>query len=73
VATLLRDIMGGQLLAAVRSDPNGNIYPIAIDIVEAETKDRWSWFLETLVANLGPNGSSGWTFISNMQKVSLFA
>jgi hypothetical protein len=64
---------GGQLLAAVGRDPNDNIYPIAIAVVEAETNDSWSWFLETLVADLGPNGSSGWTFISDKQKVCLFA
>jgi hypothetical protein len=49
----------GQLLAAVGRDPNNNIYPIAIAVVEAETKDSWSWFLETLVGDLGLNGSTG--------------
>jgi len=59
-------------LAATGRDPNDNIYPIAMAVVEAETKDSWSWFLETLVADLGPNGSIGWTFISDRQKVCLF-
>jgi predicted ATP-grasp superfamily ATP-dependent carboligase len=51
-------------LAAVGRDPNDNIYPIAMAVVEAENKDKWSWFLETLVDDLGLNGSNGWTFIS---------
>jgi len=65
----LKGHFGGQLLAAVGRDPNDNIYPIALAVVEAETKDSWSWFLETLVGDLGPNGCIGWTFISDRQKV----
>lgn len=68
----LKGRYGGQLLAAVGKDPNDNIYPIAIAVVEAETKDSWSWFLETLVGDLGPNSSTGWTFISDRQNVYLF-
>jgi hypothetical protein len=68
----LKGRYGGQLLAAVGRDSNDNIYPIAMAVVEAQTKDSWSWFLETLVADLGPNGSIRWTFISNRQKVCLF-
>jgi hypothetical protein len=34
-------------------------------IVEAKTTNNWSLFLETLVADLGPNGSIRWTFISD--------
>jgi hypothetical protein len=65
----LKGRYGGQLLAAVGRDPNDNIYPIAIAVVEAETKDSWSWFLETLVGDLGPTDSTGWTFISDRKKV----
>jgi hypothetical protein len=61
----LKGHYGGQLLAAVGRDLNDNIYPIAMAVVEAEMKGSWSWFLETLVADLGSNGSIGWTFISN--------
>ena len=59
----------GQLLTAVGRDPNDNIYPIAMAVVEVECKDSWCWFLETLVADLGPHGTHGWTFISGKQKV----
>jgi hypothetical protein len=37
-------------------------------VVEVETNDSWSWFLDTLVGDLGPNNSIGWTFISNRQR-----
>lgn len=69
----LKGRYGGQLLAAVGRDLNENIYPIAIVMVEVEIKDSWSWFLETLVGDLGPNDSTRWTFISDRQKVCLFA
>jgi hypothetical protein len=55
----LKGRYGGKLLAAVGRDPNDNIYPISMVVVEAENNDSWSWFLETLVADLGPNGSNG--------------
>lgn len=64
---------GGQLLFPVGRDPNDNFYSIAIAVVEAKTKDSWSWFLETQVADLGSNGSTRWTFISDRQKICLFA
>ncbi|XP_062145318.1 uncharacterized protein LOC133852563 [Alnus glutinosa] len=38
----LKGRYGGQLLATVGRDPNDNIYPIAMPVVEAETKDSWS-------------------------------
>jgi hypothetical protein len=69
----LKGHCGGKLLAVVGRDPNDNIYPIVIDVVEAETNDSWSWFLETLVGDFGPNGSIGWTFISDRQNVCLLA
>jgi hypothetical protein len=61
----------GQLLIAIGRDPNDNIYPIAIAVVESECRDSWSWFLKTLVVDLGPapNGLRGWTFIFDRQKV----
>lgn len=45
----------GQLLCAVGRDGNENIYPIAFAVVEAKTKESWSWFLHVLVSNLRPN------------------
>jgi len=58
----------GIVLVVVGRD--GNMYPIAYAVVEAETKDSWTWFLETLVSDLGTHD---WhakpTFISDRHKV----
>jgi hypothetical protein len=59
------------LLAAVGRDANNNMYPIAIAVVESETKDSWTWFLEYLVLDLGSHERHTFpTFISDWQKVS---
>ncbi|XP_062164888.1 uncharacterized protein LOC133871456 [Alnus glutinosa] len=67
-ACLLKGVYKGQLMEAVGRDANNNMYPISMVVVEAETKDSWSWFLEALLANLGPSGVRRWTFISDRQK-----
>jgi hypothetical protein len=41
-------------MSAMSKDTNNNMYPIAMVIVEAETKDCWTWFLVALVSDLGP-------------------
>jgi hypothetical protein len=47
------------------------MYPIAFAIVEAEVKDNWVCFLETLVSNLGTHARHARpTFISNRKKVT---
>ena len=38
----------GQLLTAVGLDSNNGIYPMAYAIVEKETTNSWTWFLECL-------------------------
>lgn len=61
----------GKLLSTVGRDGNDNIYPIAFDVVEAETKDNWMWFLKTLLSDLRAHERHARpTFISNQQKVS---
>ena len=37
----LKGLFGGQLLAIVGKDGNGNIFSIAWVVVEAEIKDSW--------------------------------
>jgi hypothetical protein len=60
----------GQLLAAVGQDGNNNMYPIAFGVVEAENRESWTWFLETLVFDLGVHERGCRpTFISDRQKV----
>ena len=47
------------------------MYPIAFAVVEAEVKDSWIWFLETLVSDLGTHARHARpTFISDRQKVT---
>lgn len=36
----------GTLLMAVAQDGNRNIFPIAFALVEGETEEAWSFFLE---------------------------
>lgn len=38
-----------QILAALGRDPNDQMMPIALDVVEEETKDSWAWFLDLLI------------------------
>ena len=61
----------GQLMAAVGIDENDGIYPIAWAIVEAESKDSWSWFLELLQLDIGSYKDRRWTFISDQHKVCI--
>jgi hypothetical protein len=57
-------------LAAIGRDGNNNIYPMTIAIFEADVKDNWIWFFETLVSDIGPTPAQGWKFISDHQKVT---
>ncbi|KAJ9548062.1 hypothetical protein OSB04_020605 [Centaurea solstitialis] len=58
----------GQILTAVGVDPNHGIYPLAYAIVEAETTNSWTWFLECLGDDLELVSNSNFTFISDRQK-----
>ncbi|KAJ9542226.1 hypothetical protein OSB04_028732 [Centaurea solstitialis] len=58
----------GQLLIAVGVDSNNGIYPVAYAIVEAETLNSWTWFLELLGDDLDLAPNSNFTFISDRQK-----
>jgi hypothetical protein len=63
----------GQLLSATSRDGNNNMYPVAFAVVEAKVKDSWTWFLSTLLSDLGrPRPpAQEWTFISDRQKVMI--
>ena len=54
---------GGQLMCAVGRDPNDEYFPFAYAVVEAETKDTWTWFLNLLLADIGDG--KNWVFISD--------
>lgn len=65
----LKGPYGGQLLAAVGTDANDGMYPIAWAVVEAENTESWSWFLINLKSDLGIENDGAFTFISDRQKV----
>nr|GEU44154.1 hypothetical protein [Tanacetum cinerariifolium] len=57
-----------QVFTAVGIDPNNEIYPLAYDIVEAENRNSWTWFLHFLGNDLNLGVNSNFTFISDRQK-----
>jgi len=68
----LKGYYGEQLLTAIGRDPNDQMMPIAYDVVEGETKETWSWFLDLLANDLGGRRlCNTYTFISDQQKVCL--
>ena len=54
-------------MSVVGKDAN-YMYPIAMAVVKAETKDSWTWFLEVLVTDLGLT-RHGFIFILDRLKV----
>ncbi|KAJ9568363.1 hypothetical protein OSB04_004329 [Centaurea solstitialis] len=58
----------GQILTAVGIDSNNGTYPLAWAIVEAETTNSWTWFLQLLGDDLDITVRSNFTFISDRQK-----
>ena len=65
----LKGPFGGQLLSAVGVDANDGMYPVAWAVVESETTEAWTWFLQLLASDLGIQNEAEWTFISDRQKV----
>ncbi|XP_058776094.1 uncharacterized protein LOC131650398 [Vicia villosa] len=61
----LKHKYGGILLIAVGRDPNDQYLPLAFGVVETESKDTWSWFMELLLQDIG---EKRWCFISYQQK-----
>ncbi|KAK3032605.1 hypothetical protein RJ639_037369 [Escallonia herrerae] len=62
----LKGLYGGKLLSTMARDGNDNMFPVAVAVVEAETRDSWSWFLTKLIDDIGC--SEGLVFISDRQK-----
>ena len=54
-ACRLKTKSGGQLITAVARDPNEEYFSLAYAVVEAETKDSWTWFINLLLADIGQN------------------
>ena len=51
----LKTKLGRQLITTVARDPNEEYFLLAYAIVEAETKDFWTWFINLLLADIGQN------------------
>ncbi|XP_058759142.1 uncharacterized protein LOC131632413 [Vicia villosa] len=49
----LKGYYGGQILVAIGRDLNDLMMLIVFAVVEGETKDSWSWFLDLLISDLG--------------------
>ena len=63
----LKGAYGEQLLCAIGKDGNDNMFPIAIAVAEAKTRDSWEWFINILVEDIyvGSEGKRGWTIMSD--------
>ncbi|XP_059635862.1 uncharacterized protein LOC132278049 [Cornus florida] len=62
----LKGPYGGHLLSAVSMDGNGQMFPVAIAVVESEIRDSKKWFMRELMDAVGPYNDI--TFMSNRQK-----
>ena len=68
----LKNKSGGQLITVVCKDTNEEYFPFAYAVVEAETNDSWTWFINLLLVDIGQNRR--WVFMLDQQKVcSLFS
>ncbi|XP_058217368.1 uncharacterized protein LOC131328440 [Rhododendron vialii] len=67
-ACFLKGPFGGQLMHATAKDANNQMFPLAFAVVEAEAKESWTWFLESLMDMIGNPEEMGWCFISDRQK-----
>ena len=59
----------GELLTAIGRDANNQVYPIAWAVVNVESKDNWTWFLNYLDGDLGLQGGVDLSIISDQHKV----
>uniref|UniRef100_A0A2N9GC12 F-box associated domain-containing protein n=1 Tax=Fagus sylvatica TaxID=28930 RepID=A0A2N9GC12_FAGSY len=64
----LKGVYGGQLLSAVGRDGNDNLFPISMAVVEAETKDSWTWFLMELTEDIKAQEKMKSSWISDRHK-----
>ena len=64
----LKGVYGGQLLSAVGRDGNNNLFPISLAVVEAETKDSWTWFLIELTEDIKAQEKMKSSWISDRHK-----
>ncbi|CAN1144658.1 hypothetical protein LINPERHAP2_LOCUS14220 [Linum perenne] len=58
-----------MILSAIGKDGNNQMFPIAWAVVESENKHSWKWILELLQEELQLDDGTGWSVISDQQKV----
>ncbi|XP_076896644.1 uncharacterized protein LOC143549672 [Bidens hawaiensis] len=58
----------GQMLTAVGLDSNNGTYHVCYEIVESESNNSWTWFLELLSQDLEIVSNSRFTFMSDRKK-----
>ncbi|KAK6779726.1 hypothetical protein RDI58_021910 [Solanum bulbocastanum] len=58
----------GELLVVVGKNENNQMYLIAWEVVDTETKHSLSWFIRYLIVDLNLGTSEGLTVISDMKK-----
>jgi len=68
--TFMKGPFPKQVLTAVGVDSNSGIYLVAYEVMEAETIDSWTWFLQILTDDLDLDANSDFTFISGKHKVA---
>ena len=62
----------GQILSAIAKDANDSIFPVAMAIVEQETRESWIWFLEIFSDDIGRPEELQLVFIFDKQKACKF-
>lgn len=67
----LKTVCGGQVLSVVCGDGNNQMYPICHAIVETKCTNSWRWFVDLMKADLDLGNGTGFTIISDQQKVCL--
>ncbi|XP_059432442.1 uncharacterized protein LOC132165776 [Corylus avellana] len=67
-ACFMKGQHGGQLHAAIARDGNNDIFPIAYVLCETESRGTWTWFLNSLLEDIGNPREHTWSFMSNKQK-----
>lgn len=56
-ATSLNERFRGQLVAACATDAHNWLFLVAYGVLEEESTDSWTWFLQNLLQVIGfPNG-----------------
>ncbi|CAN1193814.1 hypothetical protein LINPERHAP2_LOCUS42193 [Linum perenne] len=66
----LKGEVKGMLLSALGKDGNNQMYPIAWAVVEGENRSSWTWFINNVREHLDMADGTGWSVISDQQKVN---